>query len=159
VGGSAGGDATGGGSGDGCASADLFVEVIGDGADQRYEARGPNAEKQQPSGSLGNENNADFYMTFGACASATSSDGCIGAEALTITGAGDSSDYVTIYYTAPDGTEYESYGEGNHVDLDVLGAVGEPMSGSYEAVITREGQSPLDLSGNFYVCRGPDWSL
>ncbi len=147
----------GGSGGDACAAVDLFVEVLGDGEDQRYEA-GPGAPGRRPEGSLGEENGFDQHVQIRACAAA-SSNGCIEFNAYGITMAGQSSTALNTRYTSPQGVDYTGYDEG-FATLDTLGGVGAPMTGSFAFRVEQAtGTDTLDLSGTFVVCRGEDFSL
>jgi hypothetical protein len=60
-------------------------------------------------------------------------------------------------YADASGTSYQNM-QTTHIDLTNVGAVGEPVEGSFDAMVDNPQtmQPPIPISGKFRVCRMPD---
>jgi hypothetical protein len=152
--GSGGFGATGGSGGaaevEPCAGFVGSVSVLGDGPDQLYEA--------VASGRVVWGKGSGRHLEIRGCAEETCirSDG--GAELALVTSAdavGPTFAGGVVDYRAPSGVTYQ--GDAAQVKLAAFGAVGEPIDGSFEAVVSPPSAAAIAISGSFLVCRGHDF--
>ena len=148
----------GGGSGAGmpCNFAGPYMSVLGDGADQRYEAAGPDPTRTFPTGRLILAEGGTTAFEAGACLSNTSTNACIEVVGQGLSDSGEFTTDARIEYTADDGIVF--IGDRATMALDFLGPnEGDEMRGYYEGeVFASGGADNLFLYGEIKVCRAPD---
>lgn len=138
-----------------CNAADeAIVEVYNDGADQLYQAAGPDPELSVPTGWIVYGEGSSRTMLRG-CASSSSTNSCIVFEAPDLDFSGAFATAVRVEYTSAQGIVF--VGDAGTMSLDFLGPVGDVMAGSFDvAVFAGGGADQRSLFGNYTVCRGPD---
>lgn len=140
-----------------CNDATVFVDIVGDGANQHYDAScAPEGHILQPGGAKTPFGGGTLTIT--TCPMKPN-------QVLVLSGASGSwpatVNDATIYYYH-DGAEYDaSPGAGGQLEVVTFEAVGGVIEGAFTAIVVPKDPAgmpaKIQITGKFRVCRGADW--
>ena len=149
----------GGGSGGtpGCSFDGGFIDIVGDGPDQRFMAGGPGELEDVPTANLvsGGGPSPTASLEVRGCAGNNSTNLCIDMLGPALDDEGDRTSEARVEYTSGNGIVF--IGDFVVMGLDILEPVGQEIVGFFDGeVFASGGADSRYLFGNFAVCRGDD---
>ena len=140
-----------------CNDATVFVDIVGDGANQHHDAScAPEGHVLQPGGAKTPYGGGTLTIT--TCPLATNQVLVLSAAQMSWPATAES---PTIYYYH-DGAEYDSTAAfGGQLEVFTFEAVGGVIEGAFTATVVPKDPagtpSKIQITGKFRVCRGPDF--